>query len=151
MTGDYHSHNEPKAQSEIATAANSMVFWFDVVVFADPYGYIFILMLYSIMQANLALFDLQRTIPLSFKILDTSSAATLFVTLVGALLVRHQFALGLLPRINYTSMSTTKKISQFSDVSCDIWRVEIRNTGLGSAIIDRAEYFLEPSKIKNGF
>lgn len=86
---------------------------------------------------------------LSYKILDTASAASLFVTLVGALLVRHQFALGLLPRINYISALTTKEDIQKPNTLINVWRVEIRNTGLGSAIINHTEYFLELSDGSN--
>lgn len=103
----------------------------------------FLLTLYSVLQANSALFHLEASPFLSLKILDTSSAASLFVTLLGALLVRHQFALGLLPRINYKSAKTTRQNPQDSGEPFTTWRVELRNTGLGSAIINRADYRLE--------
>lgn len=106
----------------------------------------FILTLYSILQANVDLFNFKSAKWLSIKILDTSSAATLFITLLGALLVRHQFALGILPRINYTSTLTTKQDSRVSSKAFETWRVDIRNTGLGSAIITKTEYFIKTSK-----
>lgn len=105
----------------------------------------FILTIYSILQTNSELFNLRETRWLYIKILDTSTSATLFVTLLGALLVRHQFALGILPRINYTSAITTKHDTRNTNVSFETWRVEIRNTGLGSAIINHSEYLIELS------
>lgn len=103
---------------------------------------LFLLTLYSILQANSALFENVNTAWLSFKILDTPTAATLFVTALGALLVRHQFALSLLPRINYKSALSKRQNSQDLSVTFETWRVEMRNTGLGSAIINRTEYLL---------
>lgn len=87
---------------------------------------------------------------LSFKILDTSSAASLFVTLMGALLVRHQFALGLLPRINYKSAKAIRKDSASPDASFSTWRVELLNSGLGAAVINSTKYLLELSDEKSG-
>ncbi len=75
--------------------------------------------------------------------MDTTSAATLFVTLVGALLVRHQFAISVLPRINYVSDIKTTPQTFKANHSSEAWQVEIRNTGLGSAIIDHIDYFLD--------
>lgn len=103
----------------------------------------FIFTLYSILQNNAALFHLEHSHFLSLKILDTSSAASLFVTLFGALVLRHQFALSVLPRINYRSSLTVKNNNSPTNESCETWRVEIRNTGLGSATITGADYIVE--------
>lgn len=103
----------------------------------------FLLTVYNILQLNLGWFHISESKFWSLKILDSTSAATLFVTLVGALLVRHQFAASVLPRINYVSNVTNKENSLESGQSFKTWQVEIRNTGLGPAIIDRIEYFLE--------
>lgn len=103
----------------------------------------FVLTFYSILQTNADLFHLETERWLSIKILDTSTSATLFVTLLGALLVRHQFALSILPRINYTSTITTRQDTRNSAISHETWRVEIRNTGLGAAIINRTEYQIQ--------
>lgn len=108
-----------------------------------------ILTIYSILQSNLSWFHISDSRFWSLKILDTPSAATLFVTLVGGLLVRHQFAISVLPRINYVSDFKSKpSILRTSDPS-EIWYVEIRNTGLGAAIIDRIEYFLDIANDKD--
>lgn len=103
----------------------------------------FILTLYSIVQANADLLNIAPTRILSFKLLDTSSAATLFITLFGALIVRYQFAIGLLPRINYDSIAGTKHDENNPHQIHKTWQVKIRNTGLGPAIITRIEYCLE--------
>ncbi len=110
---------------------------------------LFLLTLYSILQTNAEVFPIGKSRFFSIKILDTASAASLFVTLLGALLVRHQFALGVLPRINYKSTRAERRNNQNSDGSYETWRVEILNTGLGSAIITRAEYMLECAGAKS--
>ena len=97
----------------------------------------FLLTLYSIVQTNAVLLGLEGSPLFALKILDTSSAASLFVTLLGALLVRHQFAVSVLPRINYKSARSTK---ENPTETFETWRVELRNTGLGSAIVNRTEY-----------
>ena len=112
---------------------------------------LFLLTLYSILQTNAEVFHIVNSRFLSIKILDTASAASLFVTLLGALLVRHQFVLGVLPRINYKSRNTERRNKQNPNKSDETWRVEIRNTGLGSAIINRAEYRLELASTKSQF
>lgn len=103
----------------------------------------FLLTIYSILQSNLSWFHINESRFWSLKILDTTSAATLFVTLVGALLVRHQFAISVLPRINYVSDIKTTPQTFKANHSSEAWQVEIRNTGLGSAIIDHIDYFLD--------
>ena len=103
----------------------------------------FLLTLYSIAQANMDVWHIEASRWMTLKILDTSSAATLFVTVLGALLVRHQFALGVLPRINYKAAKTEKQNKRTTTGAFETWRVEIRNTGLGSAIVTQAEYFIE--------
>ncbi len=110
---------------------------------------LFILILYSILQQNSEFFNFVPTRYLSLKILDTASAASLFVTLLGALLVRHQFVLGLLPRIGYKTMSTTKQCGPDGKNLCDIWQVRIRNSGQGTAIINHSEFELETSPAKS--
>ncbi len=110
---------------------------------------LFLLTLYSILQTNAKVFHLESSGFLSIKILDTASAASLFVTVLGALLVRHQFAVGVLPRINYISTKTYRRCTENLDKSCETWRVEICNTGLGPAIITRAEYMLEHTDVVN--
>ena len=107
---------------------------------------LFLLTLYSILQTNAGVFHLEGSPYFSIKILDTASAATLFITLLGALLVRHQFAVGVLPRINYKSTRIDRPNKQNPNETYETWRVEIRNTGLGSAIINRTEYMLERMK-----
>ncbi len=110
----------------------------------------FLLTIYSILQTNTTLLPPKATRFLSFKIMDTSSSASLFVTLLGALLVRHQFAMGLLPRINYKSTNATRQDSGSPMVSFETWRVEIRNSGLGAAVINSTRYVLElPSEKSN--
>ena len=105
----------------------------------------FFLTLYSILQANLTLLP-DEVIPyLSVKVLDTSTAATLFASLMGAMLLRHQFALGLLPRINYKSAKGTRKDSDNPEAFFLTWRVEILNSGLGAAIVNSTDYCLELS------
>jgi hypothetical protein len=108
----------------------------------------FILTIHSIFQSNLNWFHIEASKFWSLKILDTDSAATLFVTLVGALLVRHQFAIGVLPRINYVSNTNNKQNGLEIIQESETWQVQIRNTGLGPAIINRVEYFLEISNSK---
>lgn len=108
-----------------------------------------LLTVYSILQSNLNWFHISESRFWSLKILDTTSSATLFVTLVGALLVRHQFAVSVLPRINYVSSVKTNQNSLKPIHSSDTWHVEIRNTGLGSAIIDRIDYFLDLANSKD--
>lgn len=102
----------------------------------------FLLTFYSILQTNLNFLPIELGSFLSFKILDTSTAATLFVTLLGALVVRHQFALSLHPRINYKSASTKRNESTDPALSFRTWRVELRNSGLGAAVIISAKYAL---------
>ena len=111
----------------------------------------FLLTLYSVFQSNLDLLEIKKSTWSSFKILDTSTSATLFVTLLGALLVRHQFALSILPRINYKSSISTKPNRDNLNEKFETWRVEIRNTGLGSAIINRTEYSLQLAHVKENF
>ena len=111
---------------------------------------LFFLTLYSILQTNSEVLHLENSRLISIKILDPASAATLFITLLGALLIRHQFALGVLPRINYKSTKAEKLDKQNPNKTFETWRIEIRNTGLGSAIINRSEYMLEHVRSKNG-
>ena len=106
----------------------------------------FLLMVYSIIQSNLTLMGLDQSKFFALKILDTSSAATLFVTLLGAYLVRHQFVLSVLPRINYKSKIAARTNLQNPNMPYETWRVEIKNTGLGSAIINRTEYMIDLNK-----
>lgn len=110
---------------------------------------LFLLTLYSIVQSNAELFGLANSQLVSLKLLDTGSAASLFVTLIGALLVRHQFAHSLIPRINYKSYRSARTNNKTQDDTFETWRVEILNTGLGSAIINRTEYLFEPADCKN--
>ena len=77
---------------------------------------------------------------MSFKILDTSSSASLFVTLLGALVVRHQFVLSLRPRLGYKSFVTTKQNISSNKEPCEVWQVSIHNAGMGAAIIKRIKY-----------
>ena len=95
----------------------------------------FILTLYSILKENSAFLPEKAINFLSLKILDTSSSATLFVTLLGALIVRHQFVLGHHPRISYKS--------SFVQNDNNIWQVKILNVGLGPAIFYRLHFELE--------
>lgn len=104
-----------------------------------------ILTLYSILQTNAEIFHLKNSPFVSLKLLDTSSAASLFVTLIGALLLRHQFALSVTPRINYRSAKAERSDRHKRDEVFETWRVEIHNTGLGAAIINRIEYLFEPA------
>lgn len=110
---------------------------------------LFLLTVYSIVQANAKVFGLSNSPFLPIKLLDTASAASLFVTLVGALLVRHQFAVGVQPRINYKSTRAERHNKQSPGQPFETWRVELRNTGLGAAIVNRAEYFLKPADVKD--
>lgn len=97
----------------------------------------------------MAVFKVEPTLLLSIKILDTNTAATLFVTAVGALLVRRQFVLGLRPRIGYKTARTTKEIVRNGNKMLEVWQVKIRNTGEGSAIINRSEFELKTETLKN--
>ncbi|WP_276366224.1 hypothetical protein [Chryseolinea sp. H1M3-3] len=81
--------------------------------------------------------------------LDTESSASLFVTLLGALVVRHQFVLGLRPRIGYKTMYATKELGPDSKEFCATWQVRIRNAGQGTAIINRSAFELETSPPKS--
>lgn len=110
---------------------------------------LFFLTLYSIVQTNAKVFHLEDSPFVSLKLLDTSTAASLFVTLIGALLVRHQFASSVTPRINYRSAKTERYDKQNRDEVFQTWHVEIHNTGLGSAIINRVDYLFEPAGSKN--
>ena len=112
----------------------------------------FLLTVYNILQANVSLFLLPEKAAnfFNFKIMDTSTAASLFVTLLGALLVRHQFALGLLPRIIYRSTNAIKNNTIHPGLSFETWRVEIRNSGLGPAVINNSFYTLELFEEKEG-
>lgn len=109
----------------------------------------FILTLYAIVQENLSLLSIEPTDILSFKILDPSSSASLFVTLVGALLVRHQFVLGLRPRLGYKSIITTKQNAGNNKQSCEVWQVSIQNVGLGAAIVDGIYFRTGMSAVKD--
>lgn len=110
---------------------------------------LFLLTLYSILQTNADVFDLEDSAFIKLKLLDTATAASLFVTVVGALLVRHQFVLSVIPRINYKSTKTERFTKQSDEESFETWRVVIHNTGLGPAIINRVEYLFEPAECKN--
>jgi hypothetical protein len=99
--------------------------------------------LYSILQANAGLCSFIPARFLALKILDTASASSLFVTLLGALLVRQQFVIGLRPRIGYKTMHTIKQFSSEAKDTCSIWQVRIRNSGQGTAIVNGCEFKLE--------
>lgn len=96
--------------------------------------------MYAVIQDNLSLLDIEKTKFLSFKILDTSSSATLFVTVIGALVVRHQFVLSLRPRLGYKSNITSKQNIRNSTDIFEIWQVSIHNAGMGAAIINGIKY-----------
>lgn len=99
--------------------------------------------IYGILQAN------QDSLPpeiknlVRFKILDPSATAGLFVTAVGALLVRHQYGVSSRPRINYKSALATKTNPLNPAELFEVLRVEIRNNGLGAAIVNRIDFELE--------
>lgn len=103
------------------------------------------LTLYSIIQENLDVFNIRHTQFFTLKILNIESSASLFVTMLGALLVRNQFVLGLRPRISYKSCSIIKESTPEK-----IWQVKLYNSGLGGAIINRCEFELETSIEKSG-
>lgn len=103
----------------------------------------FILTLYAILQAHLDFFNIEKTNLFSVKILDTASSSSLFITLLGALVVRHQFVLGFRPRISYKSMQTLKQNPSNDKQHYEVWQVRISNTGLGAAIISRTNFDLE--------
>lgn len=94
----------------------------------------FSLTLYSILQENLPLLDFEKPRFLLVRVLSTEASASLFVTVLGALLVRNQFVLGLRPRISYKSDNIG---------SGTAWQVKIKNAGLGAAIINRCVFELE--------
>lgn len=103
-------------------------------------GILFCLLVFSIIQQNLALLGLKETGFLTLKILDANTAASLFVTLIGAILVRHQFALGLRPRVNYISSHATKNTPETASESCEVWQVVLHNAGSGSAIFNSIRF-----------
>jgi hypothetical protein len=109
----------------------------------------FALTLYAIIQENSVLLNIRATRFLSLKILDTTSASSLFVTLLGALLLRHQFVLGFRPRIVYKSMTTVKQNTRNVNEFCECWQVRLRNVGVGAAIINRCEFEFEMSSAKS--
>jgi len=107
---------------------------------------LFILAVYGVLQANQDLLSVGFKRYFVFKILDPSSASGLFVSAVGVLILRHQYGVSSRPRINYKTSVTTKTDTNNPAMPYEIWRVEIRNNGLGAAIINRAEYVLELAK-----
>lgn len=113
-------------------------------------GILFSLLLFSILQQNLAFFDLEHVRLLSFKILDTNTAASLFVTLIGAILVRHQFALGIRPAVNYTSANVTKNYPVTSNTPCELWQVVLHNAGSGTAILNSIRFRIGIDGIDRG-
>lgn len=113
-------------------------------------GILFGLLLFSILQQNLAFFELEHVRLLSFKILDTNTAASLFVTLIGAILVRHQFALGIRPAVNYTSATITKNYPVTSSVPCELWQVVLHNAGSGTAIFNSIRFRISVDAIYRG-
>lgn len=110
----------------------------------------FLATLYDIIQANLSVFAVEVSRFWSFKILTASSSATLFVTLLGAMLVRRQFAISLLPHLSYTSAKIFRADLSTMGERCETWRVDLHNTGLGSAIIESVEYIVEQEGAKGG-
>jgi hypothetical protein len=109
----------------------------------------FAITIYSILKENSAVLNVNESRFFALKILDTATSSTLFVTLLGALVVRHQFVLGFRPRISYKSMNILKQVIYNKTEFCEAWQVKIRNVGVGAAIINGCEFEFETSSAKS--
>jgi len=119
----------------------------------------FLLTIYSSIQENLILFSADHWVRrfVSYEILDTKTSCTIFISLLGLILIRHHFILGFKPRLIYESEKILDQTSK-----TESWEVKIRNVGLGAAVIadykfrlsmdnanDAKDYTLDFQQVKN--
>ena len=96
----------------------------------------FLLLSYSILKDNSSLMipNIQKF--LKFQFLDTKSIFTVFISLVGLVLVRHHFIQSFRPRINYELNKVEKGATNFLHKDESVWQAKIINAGLGPAVIE---------------
>jgi hypothetical protein len=106
----------------------------------------FLLTIYCIIKDNIEVFDDHNYFKkhkdlFKYSIFDAKTACTGFVTLISVILVRQHFILGFKPRINYKSREVRIPLSE--TVCGDIWEVQICNSGLGAAIVEKCDYLIK--------
>lgn len=80
----------------------------------------------------------------ALNLLDIKTSCSIFVSLLGLILVRHHFILGFKPRIIY---ETNKSIDETTKI--EYWEVRVKNVGLGAAVIKKYVFRLNISSIDN--
>ncbi|PPK98284.1 hypothetical protein [Parapedobacter indicus] len=108
-----------------------------------------ILLIYSILQENIDLINKRYHTYFGMRILDTKTCASLFITLIGLLLVRHHFLIGFMPILVYETRRTKKPTFDAIFENCEVWQVKVKNVGLGAAKILKYEFRLNQSEIED--
>jgi hypothetical protein len=98
------------------------------------------LLVYGVLQENKDLINKKYHYYFAVKILDTKTCASLFITLIGLILVRHHFLIGFMPILVYETRRTKKPSYDAIFQDCEVWQVKIRNVGLGAAKILKYEF-----------
>jgi len=107
------------------------------------------LLIYSILQENIDLINKRYHTYFGMRILDTKTCASLFITLIGLLLVRHHFLIGFMPILVYETRRTKKPTFDAIFENCEVWQVKVKNVGLGAAKILKYEFRLNQSEIED--
>ena len=102
--------------------------------------------LHALLQENKA--ELLNNFPkiLNIKILDFKTAITITLTIIGFILIRKNFVVGLKPRIIYETKKRKASNIWMGKPDEDVWAVTIRNVGLGAAVIENFTFSLFKEK-----
>jgi hypothetical protein len=108
----------------------------------------FLLLFYDLFRQNLSLFfDQQESAIISLRffeisLLDSSSAIALLIGLVSIWVVREQFSIALSPHISYSSLDVSRVdgLPQSRSANPQFWKVELKNSGAGLAVILSVTY-----------
>jgi hypothetical protein len=102
----------------------------------------FLLTVYAVVKSNPGLGSTQSKEFFSLELLDTKTACTIFVSLVGLLLLRHQFVIGYRPKLIYEGSKKDAANHPELPENNLVWQVKIKNVGLGTAIFSDFKFRL---------
>lgn len=143
---------ETKNLDKIHGGPQKNIFAINYILFALLFltAIVFFLIIYAILQDNAELLLAKKNHHLvQMKLLDLKTSFTIFISLLGLILLRHHFLEGFKPRIVYETKKCKTPTFDAYDFEGEIWQVKIRNVGLGAATILDYEFRFHPSKITN--
>lgn len=103
----------------------------------------FLLTLYAVAKDNVDVIypdkkDPGRIFLIKYTFFDAKTCCTIFITLLSLILVRSHFILGFKPRIIYESRDVNAVSTE--PIPGEIWLVQIKNVGLGAAIVESCQF-----------